>query len=253
MSFKFEVVEPKLYAAVVAEEIVASIQDCLAEKNSCVVALAGGSTPVAVYRHLALPPFVDQIDWSKVDLIFGDERFVSHEDVLSNYRMANENLLSRLGENKPRVHYVDTIESSAQVSADKYSKALSSLCSIDSNNTPQIDLVLLGMGDDGHMASLFPGAKALSQDFKSQEFVAVEDWPGRAGDYRISLTPRTLLAAKKTIFMVKGKDKAETLSKALNPDSEPSLPVHIFRAVANKVSWFVDSEAAIELAELREE
>jgi 6-phosphogluconolactonase len=253
MSFKFEVIEPKFFAAVVAEEIVASIQDCLAEKDSCVIALAGGSTPVSIYRHLALPPYVDQIEWAKIDLVFGDERFVSHEDVLSNYRMVNENLLARLGEDKPRVHYVDTLETLPQAAADNYSKALTALSPLDSNNTPQIDLVLLGMGDDGHMASLFPGAKSLSQDYKTQDLVAVEDWPGKTGDFRITLTPRVLLAAKKTIFLVKGKNKAETLAAALNEEVEASLPVHIFRAVSNKVRWLVDSEAAIGLHELRED
>lgn len=95
--FKFEIIDPKLFAGVAAEEIVASVQDCLSEKDRCVVALAGGSTPVSIYRDLAIPPYVDQIEWSKLDLIFGDERWVPKTDTLSNYRMATENLTSRLG------------------------------------------------------------------------------------------------------------------------------------------------------------
>ncbi len=253
-SFKYELIDPKSYARVAAEEVVATIQDNIAEKGRCLIALAGGSTPVSIYRDLTIPPYVDQIEWQKLDLIFGDERWVPKDDVLSNCRMVNENLISRLGSSRPRVHPVNTAMETPQQAAANYGLIVSSLC--DKNpktGAAEIDLVLLGMGDDGHMASLFPGSKTLEQDIASQSMTSVEDWPGKEGAYRISLTPKALLSAKKIVFFVKGKSKADMLFKALDDSQAASIPVHIFRQVKHKVRWLVDSEAGIELVKLEQE
>ena len=111
-------------------------------------------------------------------------------------------------------------------------------------NAPQIDLVLLGMGDDGHTASIFPGSALISQPIESQSLISVEDWPNQEGQYRITMTPRLLMAAKKILFLVKGANKAEMIARAFNKREPNILPVHLFRAVSDRVTWLLDSEAA---------
>lgn len=111
--------------------------------------------------------------------------------------------------------------------------------------------MLLGLGEDGHMASLFPGAKSLNEDFKTQPYTAIENWPGKENSYRVTLTPRILFEANKIIFLVKGKNKAEVVAKIIDDSQPDSLPAHIFRQVADKVRWLVDTEAGFELLKLQ--
>lgn len=246
MGFEFEVIEPKLFAGAAADEVVATVLDILAEKSRCQLVLAGGSTPVSVYRALTVSPRVDSIPWDKLDLLFGDERWVPHTDTQSNMRMVAESLVSRLSGAKPEVLAVNTSLASPDLGAQDYEKVIKNCCSSDgaSAETPSLDLVLLGMGDDGHTASVFPGSKLMSQALSLQDLVSVEDWPNQPGSYRISMTPRLLLAAKKIIFLVQGAPKAEMLARVFSEQEATQLPAQLFKAVAPKVTWLVDSEAA---------
>lgn len=244
MSFAHEVIEPKLFAGAAADEIAASVLDVLSEQPRCSIALAGGSTPVAVYRALAVPPRVESIAWEKIDLFLGDERWVPATDTQSNFRMVNENLVSRLHDASASIFAVKTELSSAEQGAVDYEAQIKKHVPAGSDGTPRIDIVLLGMGDDGHTASIFPGSELLKANMSSQPLVAVQPWPNQADGYRLTMTPKLLTAARKIIFLVQGAGKAEMLARALDEKDPGTLPVHLFRKVQDKVSWMVDSEAA---------
>ena len=243
MSFKFEVIEPKLFAGAAADEVSASVLDVLSEKERCSLSLAGGSTPVSVYRALTVSPRDEEIPWEKLDLLFGDERWVPHSDNQSNMHMVTETLLTKLSGNKPKVFPVNTSLPTPKLGAEDYERCISEVVDSKSNGCPQLDIVLLGMGEDGHTASVFPGSPLLSGS-ENQSLVAVEDWPNQPGAYRITMTPRLLLAAKKILFLVNGANKAEMIAKAFDDRGPTILPVHMFRAVKEKVTWLLDSESA---------
>jgi 6-phosphogluconolactonase len=251
MSQNCEVVQPDLFAATVADELVAGIQDCLNEKRSCSVFLAGGKTPAAVYRSLVNPSRFADIDWKNLKLFLGDERWVSHDDSRSNANMVHETLLNKFSLDPgkaPAFYPVDTSLESVEKGAEEFEKLIRSELGVaDARSTPQIDILLLGMGTDGHTASLFPGASILF-DFQNA--------PGRVplcvvahnledGTERISISPRLIVEAKQVFFLVTGEAKAAIVQKALREEvSIQEMPAQIYRSVRGRVVWFLDSPAA---------
>lgn len=239
-----EIVEPKLFAGAVADEIVACAQDAIQERGRFSLVLAGGSTPGEIYRTLTIPPRVTDIDWKCVDLFFGDERWVPVSDNQSNQKMVRETLLAHLTVELPRVHGIDTSLPSPRDSAIRYDHALRA-AGYAPNGTAQFDLVLLGMGEDGHTASLFPHSPLLSDKGASLcEAVSHPD-----GSDRITLTPAALLNARKVVFLIKGENKAATVRRVLEGD-EPvaELPARLFVANPERIAWFLDSGAALQLS-----
>ena len=232
-----EVVEPRRFATIVADEIQAIIDEVLANQGTCCVALAGGKTPSSVYRILARPPKLNEIDWGRLKLFWGDERYVGPEDMQSNYRMVKETLLSQLGSNKPAVFPVDTSLKSAKDSAVQYEGVIRQELSSDA---PCFDLMLLGMGQDGHIASLFPNSPLL----KSANGICCAATDPSGSSERVTLSPNTILSAHRILFIVKGEAKAEMIKRVLEGDeSEEVLPARMVFRAKGRVRWFLDSEA----------
>ena len=205
------------------------------------VALAGGSTPKRVYELLASGEFREQVDWSKCHLFFGDERAVPPEDAGSNYRMANEALLSRVPlpvENIHRIRGEGDVVANALAYEDELREFFGAV------EWPAFDLVLLGMGDDGHTASLFPHSEALGE----REAWVVANWVESLKAYRITLTAPAINNARHVLFIVTGAGKAERLREVIKGASEPErLPAQLISPTAGTREWYVDSYAASRL------
>lgn len=192
-----------------AAAIAAVIRDTTTRKPRCVVALAGGSTPEAAYGYLGQ----DDLPWERVQLVLGDERWVDDQDPASNARMVRHCLLSGSRAHRAHLHPVPTHLPSPEVASQAYANLLSTLCP---GQPPQLDLVLLGLGDDGHTASLFPGTAAV--DVKDQ-WVTV----GRGkGLPRVSMAAPLLSAAQQVIILVAGAAKRQALQRLLDPDEDPA-------------------------------
>jgi 6-phosphogluconolactonase len=255
-----EVFEPKLFAASVADEIVTSIVEVLQEKEYCSLVLSGGSTPSAIYRSLSLPPRVNEVEWEKVKIFFGDERFVDHTDILSNYRMTTETLLkplSLIGE-KTKVFAVNTSAVSSEEAAIEYERTIRQEVTIVQGDLPEFDIVLLGMGEDGHTASLFPGDHLLMKqnlaldtsfsDIIQKHVITAAAKNPHDQSLRVSLTPFALLNAKRIIFIVGGESKSGMVRKVITGQKDiEKLPAQLYRDLKGQVSFYLDSAAASKL------
>ena len=236
-----EVFEPRLFDGAVADEISASIEERLTEKKRCSVALSGGSTPGCVYRALSKPPRVESVTWPSVDLILGDERWVPLTDDQSNYRMIDETLLSQLKTTKPAVHPVDTSLKSCADSAKAYADTLRRV----SGNPPQLDIVLLGVGEDGHTASLFPGTDSVHR----HDGVCFAVKHPASGQERVTISPDVLFNAWRVFYIVKGESKADIIKRVVEGnESIDVLPSRLFTTAKAQVSFLLDSGAAQKLS-----
>ncbi len=220
----------------------------LQQRGYCIVALAGGSTPRGLYRVLAAD-YADRLDWSRIHLAWGDERCVPPGHPQSNYRMAREAMLDALALPPGNVHRVPT-ELPPEDAARAYEAELRALFGLVEPSAPptelmpRFDLMLLGMGTDGHTASLFPGAPVLRE---RERWVAAYDAGGDVG-WRVTLTPVALNAARHVIWLVSGPDKAAPLREVLHGPHRPhELPAQIVRPQSGEVLWLVDAPAAARL------
>ncbi|MBN2359978.1 MAG: 6-phosphogluconolactonase [Deltaproteobacteria bacterium] len=196
------------------------------------LALAGGSTPRPLYRHLAAGDGLPAVDWSKVDFFFGDERCVPPDHADSNYRMAHETLLGRLPIRPAQVHRIIG-EDDPRAAAASYQDEL---------GERPLDLVLLGLGSDGHTASLFPRGRELSE----WQARVVSSRNPLQPHRRVSLSLRALVEAREICFLVCGVDKAAVLSKVWTEfgHEQPTLPAAMVRPAGGAVHLFVDPLAA---------
>lgn len=241
MAVQIEVVEPVLFAGVVADEIVASIGEAIADRGSCSVALAGGSTPGAIYRCLAKPPRVSEVEWAKVHLFWGDERWVPHSDNQSNFKMTQETLLGQILGAGPKIHPIDTSLANPEEGAAAYTKTITGVLGAE----PIFDLVILGVGEDGHTASIFPHSPVVGMN--DGVCVAVEHPEDRK--FRVTLTPDVLFFnARRTIFIVKGEAKADIVRRVIEGVEGPEvLPAKLYQRASERVTFFLDSGAALRL------
>ncbi|HYG09425.1 MAG TPA: 6-phosphogluconolactonase [Pyrinomonadaceae bacterium] len=207
------------------------------------VALAGGSTPKRIYELLAGEDFAAGLDWSNVHVFFGDERCVPPDHADSNYRMANEALLSRVALPEENVHRMRG-EGDAVANARLYEDELRGFFG-DGAAWPEFDLVMLGMGDDGHTASLFPGTHAL--DVRTAWVTA--NWVEKFDAYRVTLTAPAINHARQVMFIVTGAGKAERLEEVLYGTPDPyRLPSQLIQPPAGALAWFLDEAAAAKLS-----
>lgn len=217
-------------------------EENIAQKGRFTVALSGGSTPKAMFALLASEPYRHAIDWAKVYFFWGDERCVPPDHADSNYRMTNETLLSRVpipAQNVFRMHG----EMEPAEAAREYSVQLRQFSQSDS--APRFDLVFLGMGADGHTASLFPGTTALHA---GADTIAVENYVEKFKTYRITLTAATINQARTIIFLIAGADKAAPLREVLKGAYQPELyPSQLIQPHDGMLIWMVDEAAAGEL------
>ena len=246
MAYDVEVVEPKLFAGVVADEITFSINDAIHDRGSCSVILAGGKTPSVIYRTLSKPPRVTDVDWQKVKFFLGDERWVAPDDMQSNFKMVNETLLSFLPRPGPSVYPLDTSGGDPAVGATKYSQQIAAALGIGPGERPIFDLVLLGVGEDGHTASVFPRSPVFDSQPAGSFCAAV---PGPKGEgWRVTIMPQALFEARKILFIVRGDNKAAIVRRVLEGDDDArEIPARLFVPVAKSVTWFIDSAAAQQL------
>ena len=216
--------------------------EAIAARGIFTIALAGGSTPRPVYERLASPDLAGSIDWSRVHVFFGDERCVPPDDPQSNYRMAREAMLSRVpipGENIHRIRGEDQPDLAA-------AEAERSLWGLSPDAVvPSLDLVLLGLGDDGHTASLFPGTAALRETSK----LVVPQYVDKLRCWRVTFTAALINAARRVAFLVEGAGKSATLRAVTEGPYQPDvLPSQLVQP-AGGVDWLVDVAAASRLAQ----
>lgn len=217
-----------------AERLLAIGNAAIAERGSFHLALAGGTTPRGLYRQLSTPELNSRLDWSRVHLYFGDERCVPPDHSDSNYRMVRESLLPGLPQPPAAVHRIAGELPPAQAAAD-YARQLHAALPAG-----RFDLVLLGLGPDGHMASLFPGTAALAVRDTAATAVYVE----RLASWRISLTLPLLEQARHLMLLVAGAGKAEVVAQALgDPGPTTALPIQWLRP-QGALEWYLDTAAA---------
>lgn len=196
------------------------------------VALAGGSTPRSLYARLAAPPFASSVDWSKIHVMWGDERCVPPDDAASNYRMARDVLLDHVPVPAANVHRIHGEDDPVKAAA-AYEREMR-----------RIDLVLLGLGEDGHTASLFRGAVPAQDDSR---WVITARAPV-APVWRVTLTPVAINAAAEVAFLVSGAAKASIVGRVLEGPRRPrELPAQLIVPPSGRVVWFLDAMAAAEL------
>lgn len=248
MNINLEVIPEKSYAGALAEEIVTVLGYAIEEKGYATFSLSGGSTPGKVYRRLSRPPFDKRIDWKKVYFIFGDERFVPKNDSNSNFRMVKETLLSSLEVDENKILGIDTSLSSCSDAAKNYDKLLKD--SLDGKL--KLDLVLLGLGTDGHTASIFPNSPfadktLISEDLKTTPLVKECINPSD-NSKRITLLPNILFSSNQVFFLVTGQGKNEILKEIAKGNKKVSeIPAKLSFDATAKVTWFADSVAAKDL------
>ena len=206
------------------------------------VVLAGGSTPKSLYQFLSDEEFKNELDWSRCFFYFGDERNVLPDDAESNFRMANENLLKPLEISEFNIFRWHTEDKDAEKIAEDYTENIDIAFALDEvEKFPRFDLILLGMGADGHTASLFPYTEALHETEK----IAVANYVEKLNDWRFTLTFPTINNARNIMFLVAGEEKAETLRDVLEGEFEPErLPTQNVRPKNGNLFWLIDKGVA---------
>jgi 6-phosphogluconolactonase len=229
---------PDALADAVAEHIVACAADAISSSGRFTLALAGGSTPRAAYSRLATRDSGLELDWRRVHVLWGDERCVPPDDPRSNYRMAKEALLDRVPIPPDQIHRIKG-EDDPERAAAEYERELRALLGDDG-----LDLALLGMGEDGHTASLFPGQAAVHE--RARWVMAVPAPDGKL--WRVTLTPALLNRSSNVTFVVSGASKAARLQQVLEgpftPEVQPAQAIH---STQGRLTWMVEQAAAARL------
>ncbi|HVB65085.1 MAG TPA: 6-phosphogluconolactonase [Nitrolancea sp.] len=235
---------PDDLAAEAANQFVTTIARRQRQSGLARVALSGGSTPRALFKLLAADNCISKIDWQAVDVFWGDERTVSPDHPDSNYRMSYETLLSKVPVAEQRIHRMRG-EIDPSVAAAEYEDILRQVFRLTSADAlPQFDLILLGLGADGHTASLFPHTAALAV----RDRLVVDNPVPQQQTTRLTLTAPVLLDAANVFFLVAGADKAPAVHRAIEGDWNPEeTPSQLLRQARGKVTWMLDSAAAADL------
>jgi 6-phosphogluconolactonase len=235
---------PQELFSAAAEEVVRIADQAVKERGRFTVALSGGSTPKSLYNLLATNAR-NTLPWDKMFFFWGDERHVPPDDPESNYRMAAETMLSKVPVPPGNVFRFATENPDAAAVADNYEKTLRKFFQLAPDGVPSFDLILLGMGPDGHTASLFPGTAALHEKTR----LVVANWVDKLKTHRLSLTLPVLNAARFVTFLVSGTDKAAVLRSVLEENVPgEQYPAKLVQPKNGKVIWFLDRAAASSLS-----
>lgn len=213
------------------------------ERGHALIAISGGSTPLALFRLLANEPYRSQVNWHAVHIYWADERCVPQDDPGSNHGQARKAFLSQVQIPEDNVHRINSDLEPAQA-AREYANTLRDFRE-PPLDWPRFDLVLLGMGEDGHTASLFPGSEVDVQSLTLAVTAHYQDRPAN----RVTLTPRVFNTARKIVFLVSGENKAETLARVLDKNNyQPELyPVQRIHPFNGTIIWMLDEAAASKL------
>lgn len=219
-------------------------EQAVQEHGRFTVALSGGSTPKALFALLSAPPFLGSLPWHAIHLFWGDERCVPPDHADSNFRMTRETLLSKAPIPAENIFRIPAEDEDHQRAAANYSQTIEkffTLAATDSGSEmPRFDLVFLGMGPDGHTASLFPGTDALQLNDR----IAVANFVEKFNAWRITLTAAAINHAHQIIFLVAGEDKAATLKEVLEGEYQPQqYPSQLINPVKGTLSWLIDEAA----------
>lgn len=224
-------------AQMLATELMQEINN---SSNEFFLAISGGSTPKILFKELSNPPFKEKLNWSKVHIFWCDERCVPPEDSDSNYGMTKTILLDHINIPPQNIHRIIG-ESHPEKEAVQYAKEIEKILPHGNNNFPRFDWVLLGLGTDGHTASLFPNSELL---YSCSNIAGVAIHPV-SGQKRISLTERVINNSKRITFMVTGNDKAVILSDIINNKiGNRDIPASKINPTNGSIEWRLDTEAA---------
>ena len=235
----FSNTEQLTYAA--ADYIANVAQESIASHGHFTLALSGGSTPKKLYGLLATEPYRSQIDWEKVQIFWSDERCVPPDDTESNYHLAQEVMLSKLPLSPNQIHRMPADEADRNAASEKYSQEMQN---VFGEVLPHFDLIQLGMGPEGHTASLFPHQPSLHEKQRQVIPVIVPKPPPP----RLTFTPLILNAARHILFLVTGTEKADAVQAVLQGDYQPDeYPAQIVQPPQGEVTWMLDNPAAAKL------
>ena len=240
MNPRFHIAPSKEQAASAAAEFaVDRLAQALKEREKATLAVSGGSTPRLMFEHLAAGRF----DWRRVHIFWVDERCVPPDHADSNYRMVGQALLEPTGIEASQAHRIEG-ELQPEEAASRYGAAISEFFQLEEGGLPRFDVVHLGMGADGHTASLFPGSPLIHE----QAGIAAAAYAASRDSHRVTLLPRPILAARNIFFLVAGADKAATLRRVLAGPANPAdLPAQRIAREREDIEWFVDQTAASEM------
>ena len=226
-----------------ADWITSLIEETLTRKERFGLVLSGGNTPKKLHEFLASPHYADRIDWQKIHVFWGDERFVPFEDSRNNARMAFDTLLNKVKIPPAQIHIMDT-GLSPEAASMEYEEELFEYFETDELPVSTFDLVLLGMGDDGHTLSLFPGEPIVHEEklWVSSYFLKAQDM------YRITLTKNIVNRADHIVFMISGSEKAHAVREVLEGEKNPDkYPAQQITAQRGELHYFMDEAAAAQL------
>lgn len=224
-----------------AEEIAAIIREAISKRGVAFIALSGGETPRNVYGRLGREPLSSQVDWSRVHLFFSDERAVPPTDPQSNFGMVNRELISQIDIPRQNVHRI-VGELAPERAAEEYERDINQVMTA---RDARFDLVLLGLGEDGHTASLFPGSAVLNEHASLVRSAFIPHLYSR----RLTLTLRCINNAREIMFLVTGSRKSVMVQRVLRaPAPTKELPATLVRPVDGKLLWMLNGEAAAEIS-----
>jgi 6-phosphogluconolactonase len=227
-----------------AEEVLRAATQAIAERGRFTIALSGGSTPRSLYTLIAANASAN-LPWDRMFFFWGDERHVPPDDADSNYRMANEALLSKVPIPPANIFRIPAENPDAFAAAEAYEQTVRKFFALAPGEFPRFDVILLGIGPDGHTASLFPETEALQE--KSR--IVVANWVEKLNTSRITFTLPVLNAARCVAFLVSGIDKAAVLHEVLEGHGPAEkYPSKLVQPSEGKLIWFVDRAAASELS-----
>jgi len=236
---------PAATAEAAAQLFADAVVKAVASRGVARVAISGGTTPKAMFALLAdaAQPYVKQVPWDRLELFWVDERCVPPDDAESNYRMTKEALLSKVPLAAERVHRMEG-ELEPEVAAARYESEIRNAFKLEGAETPTFDLVLLGMGDDGHTASLFPHTEALNEMSR----IVVANHVPQKETWRITLTWPVINQGREVAFLIEGAGKAQVLHDVLlGPYQPETYPSQIIRPASGRLLFLLDAAAAAKL------
>ncbi|MEK7725312.1 MAG: 6-phosphogluconolactonase [Acidobacteriota bacterium] len=220
-----------------AEKLVEIAKDSIAERGQFTLALSGGSTPKKLYSLLTQEPFRSQVEWQKIRFFFGDERNVAIDSEESNFRMVNEALFSKVEIPTKNIHRFLTEKGEPKIVAEEMERETQEVFELRENEFPRFDLIFLGMGNDGHTASLFPETEGLKEDKR----IVIENYVPKFDTFRLTFTFPTINNARNIMFLISGQEKAETLREVLYGEFQPEkLPSQAVKPVNGNLLFLTD-------------
>ncbi|MGH9722054.1 MAG: 6-phosphogluconolactonase [Bryobacteraceae bacterium] len=228
--------DPRAAAEACAHHITSILEDALSGQDLATVAVSGGSTPRLLFEQLVAAP----VRWQRVHLFWVDERAVPPSDPRSNYKLAEETLINPARIPRRNVHRIPG-ELVPERAAEHYAGEIRNFFGLEEGEMPHFDVVQQGMGADAHTASLFPGEPLL----ENRDSIAAAVYVQKSGEWRITLLPGVLLAARHNVFLVTGEDKTEAVRAVFHEEYDPlRYPAQVVSHHGRRVAWFLDKAAA---------